>query len=146
MADLKVYVALVEDRHTGPDVQLFTDKNAAIQWAHDAAVEYARDWPITDELAALNVRPTGPLVLQFPLRGKSCHIHVVERTVSEEVDEVLTTTIHPAGDVSKLYPIPWTPACDPSDSEWWNVLDANGQVVVELIAQDLAVRIAESAK
>lgn len=42
MGSKKIYVVLVEDRHTDVDVEVFTDRSAAIAFAKQEALDNAR--------------------------------------------------------------------------------------------------------
>lgn len=52
----KIYIAIWEDRHTDTIVQAFSNKTAAVEWAHRIANEYANldqncvDQPLTESM------------------------------------------------------------------------------------------------
>ncbi len=80
---MKVYIAIIEDRHCDVDVRVFTKKETAVMFAFETAEEYCRheeDFE-EDELTGDMIRDRWVYSVTYSCEGDS--VRVVEREVDE---------------------------------------------------------------
>lgn len=74
---MKFYVVIQEDRHTDVSVELFEDRDEAIEWARAQAHALSGNWPVTEK-----VGEDAPGDWLYDVNyGESCDIRVVEEEV-----------------------------------------------------------------
>jgi hypothetical protein len=81
---MKVWVVLWEDRHTDPDVRLFTTQDQAIQFARETAREYGSRHPedIREHSYGILGTPKWYFIVQYS--GESGQLSVMARDITEE--------------------------------------------------------------
>jgi hypothetical protein len=70
---MKVYAAIIEDRHVDTDVEIFTTDSSAIDWARNFAKKYARH---QDDYQEVTI-PGWLFYARYSVEGDK--IHVVEK-------------------------------------------------------------------